>query len=525
MKASIKSLYSSDTPEVEIEHNGEKVSFVISAVGRDRFKQNYDVFEQINAYWASLPESSQARIAEIYREIDNGFYNIRADGNLTTFIAQKVAELCKFHDLDVVQDWVSFKSNIVIPNRFSVEYHRDVDNTTTREKTYTRMDYLQLVTLSLVLRIMIPIWGKYISSTRSEIGTEHKDYYAFQLLNASPLARCHAMNRLATYVNHNIKENTNNLSNFLKIVSPDDFSYHHLARVVIRRLSIEDIRGDSSDRDLIRVIYKFIASTANSQESDPNSNVREKKLDEGGDEHNKTSSLETYKFATNISDASIVEIQVSVMNMVNEIKQRQGVTDRVRRLSMNIDDKMLLRSMETAQRLDTEDVALPQRALMSQVMSPVISPHGNLHLHSNKDQAGTLSSVIGIAEAALWARGHKYLALVVSSFTVRSEQEMSVSPMDSKMRIPKEISDELNAVYSLSRYPESKKNSTRAANRVEETINLIVDNLAMGSWRMTAHESMIIEVLGTNTRRLPIRPDIKTHLARFFIETGKRSWI
>jgi hypothetical protein len=526
MRATVGSIFSTGTPEVILEHRGDKVSFGVSVFGRAKFNRDFDVFQQINQFWAQLPEPHQAAIFKVYRDIEYGFDSIHAMGDLNEHLYDKVKELIDLHGLENIKDWISFKSDIVIPRDIGTEYVPGTDLSITREKTYIKSDYVQLVALSLILRTMVPVWGHYISCIRQDTGTSYKEYYAFQLLRKSSLINCEPMKRFETYIDHNIKDERNQPSNFMKVISSEDYAYHQLALAVIRRLCLEDIRGTVPGTNLARAMYGYIIGKVRNPDSSAESNVREKKLDSNeraADQ--KISTWEVYKISSNISDAEIVEIQVSMQQFHDQIIEMGGTTEQVMRLSMYTDGPTLLRSLRTSKALESERLSQPQLAILRWLLKPIVSPRGILYLQNGQNQIGSLAVMIGVAEAVLWARGHKYLALMVSSYASVSDREMLISPMDSKNRIPKELLERIDTAFPFSKLPESKKNGGRSMNRVEQTINLTTDNLAMFSWKTTADEKMVQEVLGTYTKKFPIRSDIKTHLAMLAIEIGERSWL
>ena len=94
-----------------------------------------------------------------------------------------------------------------------------------------------------MLRCMIPIWGEYISSTRQETGTRHKEFYAFQLLNNSNISKSVPMVKLCNYVEAIVGPDKYNNVNTLNGISSEDFGYWLLSLVCVRRLCVGDIRG------------------------------------------------------------------------------------------------------------------------------------------------------------------------------------------------------------------------------------------------------------------------------------------
>lgn len=511
MKAYASVMLASQPPEVKLEHNGEILAFSISVFGRANFSiVGYDVFEQINLYWESLPEIQQTAIFKIYKEVQIGFDSVWHKNDLVEFLTGKVKDLFDIHNLDALNDWVTFRSNVIIPETFTVDYTHSVDNNTSREKTYTRSDYAKLITLSLAMRVVIPIWGEYIANTRQDTGTTFKEFYAFQLLSKSTLAKSIPLEKLKTYIDFIVGDDKYDPNQTLNSLSSEDVSYWLLSLVCIRRLCVGDIRGLDPKANLVTFVYKYIIQKIRNNDSNFENLVKEKVFsDKESDAENKISTLERYKVKTNLSLGEIVELEFSIRNMFNTAIK----------LSHSLDHDLYERSQNTSHILNKERLLDPQMTLLRWVFKPVISAKGLMYLPKP-----LIVQALGALESILWARNHKYLALLATSFAVVSDKEMSVSPVDSKMRVPKELTDELDRLYPFTRTINSKKAGAKEVNLAAKSIDILTDNLTMFSWKSTASESMLEEVFQNNSRRLPIKPDIKIDLTKLVIELGNRSW-
>ena len=510
MFAKVSGVLSSTTPEVKIEHKGKSIPFSISVFGRVHFQQEYEVFHYINQYWASLDEAHQDRIFKLYEDIEYGFDNIYSKDDLCEHLTNKVTELIQEHDMDKVQDWISFKSDIQIPAVMEIDYTHSIDNNTSREKTYTRSDYLQLVTLSVVIKCMIPIWGQYIFNIRRDTGSQYKEFYAFQLLSHSNIAHCVPMNKLRLYIENIVGEDKYNPNNTLNGISSEDFGYWLLALLCIRRLGLGDIRGTDPKIHLITFSYKYIIQKIRNNDSNFENVVKEKTFDDRSpDGENKISTLERYKIKTNISLGEIVELEYSI----------QDIRHTAHKLSYRIDPQRLERSLVTSQELLPARLLDPQITLLRWVFKHVITPKGLMYLPKP-----VIVQALGAMEAVLWARGHKYLAILATCYPLVSGEDMVISPVDSKMRVPKEMSDELDRLYPFTRSTNSKRTGIKEINLAAKSIDTMADNLTMYSWRSTADESMLQEVFGNTNRKFPIRPDIKLELTKLVIEIGNRTW-
>jgi hypothetical protein len=515
MRADTYVILSNVTPKVVLTHGNDSVSFSISIFGRASFQvPNFDVFEQLNNYWEYLDEQKQQAIFNIYRDIQNSYDSTWLKIDIKEYITERVTELFKYHSLQDMSDWLAFYNNITVPDAFNVDYEHSIDNNTTREKTYTKRDYSGLMTLALCLKCMVPIWGEYIANTRRDTGTDFKEYHAFQLLNNTEIVNSEPVEKLMMYIDNISKDkDKNNPDNTLKGISSEDYIFWLLALLCVKKLSVCDIRNTDPKTNIVTVTYKFIVQKTQNRDNDFENSYKEKKFDDktNTSDANKISTLEKYKIKTSISPGEIVELEYSMKDM-------RGVANR---LSSKVNYERLDVSLNTCKALLGVNIIDPQIILLSWVMKTVISPRGLMYLPKS-----LIVDALGVMEAILWERGHKYLALLATSFSVTSDKEIIISPVDSKIRTPQELSDKLSLVYPLTRVTTSKKKNQQDihTNIVAESIDSLADTLMMYGWRCTAHESMVREVLGSNTRRIAIRPDIKILLTELVVELGNRSW-
>ena len=512
MKAEIVNMISASSQlEVKITHKSEELKFSISCFGRDSFKQGFDIFEHSNLWWGSMTEQEQDYLFGIYKYIRSVFDTAWNRSNLATQLSKAVVDLLTFQSMEKASTWVFRAPNIIIPEKnFAVDYVESYDRQGSREQTYIRSEYVQLVTMALVMRAMVPIWGEFIGQTRRETGTQFKEYYAFQLLNGSGIIDCHAMHRLRTYIDHNVGDERHNPTNVIDGISSEDFPSWMLALVVIRRLCIGDIRGFDSDANIVTYIYKFITSRTRGNDMSSDNVVKIKDDESGPNGRDTLSSLERYKIKHSVSLGEIVEMEYSLQDMRNIAF----------RLSGSMTEELFQQGMESASKLSNIPLLEPQITLLRWVLKPVISPQGLVYMDKH-----TLTKCLGVLEAVLWARGHHVLSLAATSFANISEDQMFVSSDNPRTRVSKELSAELDKHYPHFVITGGVKTGQKTNNLAAAAIDNLTNNLSMYSWTITANEQKVQTVFGnTNTRRLSLPSDIKTLITKLVIELASRNW-
>lgn len=498
-------------PHLSIEHKQQKLSFNLSRYTRKPFEKG-DVFEYLNNYWADMPYQVQDELFEVYKQVAEFYDDHHTRIELRTFMTEKALQILTYHDLKHIDDWISFRSDIRIPEAFEANYVDDVDSNMTRDKTYTRVDYKQLIGLSLALHALVPIWSEYINIIRHETGNEHKEKHAFQLIHHSPIMASPAMVKLKHYVGA-LTVDKHTPDNILKGISSEDFVHWLVSLIAVKRLCIAHVQIQPDGANIITYIYKFIIQRLQAKDNGFENSYKEKKYDvkgPGGQE-NKISTLEKYKIKTSISPGEIVEIQYSIKDVFNVAS----------RLTSRVTPEYVQEWLTSSTALLEHEIPDTHIAILAWVLKPVISPQG-LHYLSKE----ALVELLGVAQAVLWARGYRYLALLLSCYAITSDHDMVVSPIDSKMRLSKEMIEQIEKIYPFNKPSAMKRKSdTRNNNIVLDTIDQLTDTVAMYGWRMTAPAVYIQQELNSSSRKFMIRPDIKTSLAELVISIGERSWI
>ena len=498
------------TPEVVVARKDCQISFNVSSFGRPSFNK-FDVFAQINQYLSTLSEIDKDTLFGIYSGIRNTFDSVWEPGPMTIQLSKRVTELLDFFDYDSVNHWVLFSSNIFIPTDFKKEYISSIDRNGSREQTYLCTDYTKLVTLSLIMRVMIPVWGEFISRIRQDKGTTFKEYYAFQLLRHSKIINSEPFDKLRVYIDRTVGSEANSQNTIINGISSENFPEWILGLVAVRRLCIGDIRGTEFKANLVTFIYAFITQKTSGIESVGANIIKEKTFsDSSTDADAKLSMLERYKIKAPISIGEIVSLEVS-------IKDPREIAFR---LSSSMTDALFNDAMASAQHLNNHVLLDPQMTLLRWIMKPVISPRGIMYLPKP-----TIVNYLGVCQAVLMARGHPYLALLCTSFADITDQNTFISGVDSRTRIPKDLIEELNILYPYFKRTGNKKTQIKPVNMTLNAIDILVSDLSIAVWNMTASNEHIAQQFGSgHSRRIPITPSVRVDIAKLIIELAKGNW-
>lgn len=505
--------------EIVAIHDEEEILWTIGSLDKLflETKVKFDMFEHINAYWSQLKKPEQDKIFETYKSIRSLFDDVWDRNQLTMRLYNLVGELLDHHDLDDAKHWITFHSSIVIPdtNTFKLEYIPSPDKPGTRDQTYLRDDYISLITMATILRAMIPIWGEFIGRTRSEAGNNFKEYYAFKLINKSRLAVSEAMEKLRVYVECSSIAGKGKAASILGGVSSEDFAPWVLGLVVTRKVCVGDVRGIDPATTLITHIYNYVhqkvTGVDNSFNGPDRGIIKDKKFKELSQEGEKNlSRLEGYKEKQEIPAGDIVALEFSVQDPYKLAQM----------LAPTINTELVTSALHSADTLNHNRIYDSQIVLLQWVMKPVVPTRGISYLCKT-----TIVRLLAVCQAVLWHRGHKELAGLCTATASQNDIEFQSSGVDSRARIPKEISDELNKLFPHMKRPSGKQKTIKLTNQAVIAIDSVADMLSMFDWILTIEDKYLRELNNnTSQRRYSIPHNVKVLLANLVLQVAKRNY-
>lgn len=506
MKVEASVLLTNIAPTVIVSHLDKTLTFSISCYRRNRFTADFNVFSQINQYWADQPPEIQQKIFDIYTQIFNAFDDVYTKQSFKEYLQEKVIELLSFHNLESVQEWIAFRStDIKLPVSIPTEFVADIDRNLSIGKTYIASDYRRLTAFSMVLRCLIPIWGEYIFSIKQNTNDSFKEMLAFQLADKVFNTDVPVVNKLLDYIENSIgPTDAIRPIGIFKGIPTSDYPRWLLALITIHCLSVGDIRGSNPDAHLVTYIHMYISGKLSPKDDLGDSKIKDKEISEEQSDDNqaKASALERYKVKANISIGDVVELEYFLSNILKMANY----------LAPGIDGIEVMSAIARMKEYGCKP-AIPQITLLRWVFKSIVMPSSILYMPEL-----LVKQLMGAAEAVLWHRGHHYLSILLTCHPITSETEMVVSPVDSKMRIPEPLIEQLDKLYPYRRNQNNKRMPSKDTNLAMESIDVLTNNFMTYGWRPISEVGRIEKTLGYRTTRYPIKPDIKTDLARLIIE-------
>ena len=173
---------------VIVRHGDEELEFPINKLINRRLKSGFDpdMFKLLNVYVDYKGDGFKKELIDnyftIYEEI------LQSDGTDTEDfkLSSKILNMFDFEEVKKV-----IRPYVKIPSTLADEWNEDIEvnKEGTRVQTYLKSDYLDLVTLLVIFKSIIPIIGLYTSVHEQSIPENFRTYiFALFFINENTLA-------------------------------------------------------------------------------------------------------------------------------------------------------------------------------------------------------------------------------------------------------------------------------------------------------------------------------------------------
>jgi hypothetical protein len=509
---------------------GEKtLTFHIGYYGIKSFKDReaLPVFYFLNSYLSQCTDEFREDVFNHYLEIIRILDEYWQIDILTSKLKEQCVSLLNLFNVDDLIHWVKNNPEIVVPDNISKEFDERIirDNLGSRDQTYIKKDYQELVAVAIITKLMIPVWGEYIDRRGSEFGTKFKEFYSFKLISNADFIKSEGFKKLTRYVYiavknqiepKSLRKNSNPKSltapKILSGISTDDLPMWTLSNVVVRRLPVANLLGTSSHTNLITNISGFTNQKLNNNTTLQNRLTDKEVRETSGDEDDKISVLENYKISVEHPPGTIIEF--------NSYTSEEYLDDIIHKLLINYDKTLIKTAFKTSKAMLPHPIGKPQIMLIKWIMKPVINPRAIDYLKKT-----TIVNLAAITQVVLWELGHKYLSLVSTAIPVISNGEVPVDTFVSRARIPRVLKAELNEAFPYQGIIRGFKREGSFINPVLETIETFVNELSSNIWEFTASDKQVEQAIKILNRRPPLPPDIKIRLGELILDLGQRKMI
>lgn len=405
-----------------------------------------DMFEPINDWFATRQAEDIDRFEQQYRKIYARFTEKAIEPQtFTTEMRKLVRPLFKMVDWDMFKTWCLISGGLHTENGKK----DSLDEKDRAGITYFTEEYIDLMCFSVLLKLIMPIWGIYHKELDKIIGKDHLHMKAVDIIMVPELTRLSPWKKLDDYVHHFAELRiTKEGFSLTKGIGKDEIPDYLFALALIKKVVIYNVR--SKDRSIVTDVYH----TLNERCRDVNKpGVNQKRwVDERkGDE---ISIVDQYKIIGRIPPGVSVLTQHFLDNMKEAVASidpsipKNAVLEMRRRMPPDLDP---MDYHVTISGLVLNDV-LGARSLML----------------VNEQQ---FFNAIAIAATILEHKGYKELALLLTTKPMtRDIYEINFSDMTGRTftSLPKDVIEQLQEIY-----PFQSQGSNPGMAFIEKTVKVI----------------------------------------------------
>lgn len=501
---------------IEIAHRDQVIVFSAS-VYQQAFKKGtkngiYEPFDQINKYWRRIDEKMQDTIFNLFVQAKEMFNEHFTVGPLILNLRPIVNELIKIHDTEEFERWAQIHAGIWIPEELEREYKFNHERPGSREQTYLVSDYWELAFMVLKLRVIAPIWGEFVETTKKESGAVYRDLNAYYVISKSSIESSPALKRLNDYISKNVKQDEINIRSSIDGIGSDLFQTNLIANTLVRFLVIASLTREPNDTHLVQVVHRTLRNRMSQNDNHQNAILPKSNPNENSESEDSSSRAEIYKNKPLVPPGEFTAIE-KYTEYVNEIAARLMLKNELTDNEMEDLEKAIV----CAEKMESVPFEDAQIKLIQWTVNPIIPARSLLDINKS-----SIIRLAGIAQFLLWQYGFKELSGIPTARSMNAEGYGSFAS-ESRAHIPKDLADKLNLLYPYFRRNPNKKN-VKVVNEVTAEIMALSQDLSAHTWFLNISDSKIEELKGSSINKTHrVGYDIRIKLAEYAIYLQERN--
>lgn len=463
---------SAKAPQIQLIHDNRAITWETKGYDRRDFN-SFDVFDEINRFWKAQTPEFQESVFTIYQGIKTIMLDAVGDASkLIDQLQYPVQKLFELHPRESFTNFLLMSCSVTVPSTLDDQYTADISRVRTVDQTYIRQDYIGLVKIGFLLRMMVPIWGEFIYLNNTD--TVFKEHNAAQIMHMTWLYQSPYVDKLRRYIVSNIGKECDLTLPITHGISSEEFPDWIMSSILVARLSTCDFtcnRPEVKQGDLIQMVYKAIKTKTNGLENQFGLSVLAKST--GGDPDNPDalgSAAERYMLSED-HPAGDISIQ--------EVGARQHATI-IKYLAPTLPPELYLEYMKCKTELMQKPVSVLHKQFLPWVIKDVLSSTCVPYLERD-----TLIGLMCLMAAILHHRGHLELAAFLTSYEYRGMDLLVNSELLAKL-----TPDNLTALndpihFPLRRRPKPGAKIAKEPNAIVIAIEELAKRITSSNFRLT----------------------------------------
>lgn len=461
---------------VSITHGDQSIAWDTHGYSAAAIPDRGNLFKHINELLATLDRSVQKEIFDHYLEMDETLSEIYDIVEIHDHIHASVVKMYQTIPYEAFERYVKKAGNVTLPLQLKEDYtEKDTFSKNYKERTYLKNDYIDLVILTLGLRMMVPIWGSFLSLASNVSGNNFKEQRALELISGSPVDQWPGMERLIVYIESNIMANKSSMSALLGGLSSSEIPDHLSSLAIVRKVALATLDMKDERDNIVKIIYNFVNGSEKRIDNRFEGNVGHKTLHRDGKDDDNSSVFDMIK----VNEEIRTDIRITLEEYVNDY-ERLAV-----RSYPDVDLKYLEILMRQVNSIRPLDIKLPQTVLSQWVLGNVLSPR-SIKVLPVKQQI----ICIIVSQAILWTKGFHELAVLMTCQPIDLNDNPEWDIDEARGKISRASLLTLESMYPHFRKEARKSEYDKRVVLPAKAIDTIVAELNHYGWRVKAPQAL-----------------------------------
>lgn len=464
-----------DFPPIEM-----SMAFYREGRRNETLLESVNPFLELNGYLTYKGEEFQDHVFAFYQRCQHIFDTVYDVAGMNEQLSRAIEILYEPFDFADISHYVTYYcigKSISYPPSILSNIDQFTDKSLiTRERTYLKEDYHELICFIIALRLLAPIWSVYIPRIVSTYGVPWKEYYAYILILRSKLAQHPSLARLQRYIECTIEKGNDPNSAILAGLSLEEYPVWLMAQALARRVIMGDITGNpNSPASLVVIVYKYVEQKAIGNDKSFIGKVSVKRpLSEQKNDIDTMCVLETYNTRQEVADGYIEMFNVFL----------EDPFEVAYHLDPTIPKELIEEAHNGIPDLLAGEIKKGQLIINQWVLNKVVPARALEYVEKTALVNGMIA-----ARAYLWHKGLYSLAALATCLPVESGWDVPLLASDRRSRVNKELLEELSKHFPYYRHVAGK--TPNPVLNIMNTLAGVTEHLIKDQWHLTIPEKWI----------------------------------
>ena len=447
-----------------INHHGQQLEFSIAGTNsyqstqlvnivQDDQGKPYNPFQDLNDYILTLDKKQRDELFAIYEGVADQFTEILSLDELKDYLTTAFEKIYSIITIENINAWMSENDRVKIPTTIE----DNISSHYQEERTYTPEKYKGLISLSVGLKLALPIWGAVVRYITKGTGVGRKEIHCAHLLKKSTLIYSPQYDDFVNFVVSTYEVGKAKTDSVLTGVGTEEQITLLPSACLVRKIAVSP---NLKSRSAVTEAYNYVVNQGPGHER-KHPQIKAKIVEKGVPVEEQ-SLLETYKVKESVSVGDLELITMFCENIPGLIKT----------ICPDITDEYVGYAEEMWEKLKKDKFELePQNLLLLQwfvegvppQLIPHLDPVGFIELirfnfGKIEDKEGNLEdpesyqthakqALAAALFTALMYMGYPQIALMVTSRAIDLDVDTSIG--NSRRQIPADIDAKLDELFPI----------------------------------------------------------------------------